>query len=76
MTLIGAEPHLEHTTLECTGYPVSLVISHVQRIEPSEGEIAMGFLPGVGGFEILVLSVAGLLLFGKHLPQCVRNLKQ
>ncbi len=36
----------------------------------------MGFLPGVGGFEILVLSVAGLLLFGKHLPQCVRNLKQ
>jgi Sec-independent protein translocase protein TatA len=35
----------------------------------------MGSLPGVGSFEILVVSVAGLLLLGKHLPQCVRNLK-
>jgi hypothetical protein len=35
----------------------------------------MGSLPGVGGFEILVVSVAGLLLLGKHLPQFVRNLK-
>ncbi len=50
-------------------------MSYVSRVEPSEGELAMGFLPGVGGFEILVLSVAGLLLLGKHLPQCVRNLK-
>ena len=50
-------------------------MSHVSRVEPSEGEIAMGFLPGIGSFEILIVSVAGLLLLGKHLPQCVRNLK-
>lgn len=35
----------------------------------------MGSLPGVGSYEILVVSVAGLLLPGKHLPQCIRNLK-
>lgn len=64
-----------HWTCECTERPVSLVISYVQRIDPSEGEIAMGSLPGVGSFEILIVSVAGLLLFGKHLPQCVRSLK-
>jgi len=35
----------------------------------------MGSLPGVGSFEILIVSVAGLLLLGKQLPQCVRSLK-
>jgi len=73
--LIGAEPILKALDFECTERPVSLVISYVQRIDPSEGEIAMGSLPGVGSFEILIVSVAGLLLLGKHLPQCVRSLK-
>ena len=66
--LIGAGPILN-------AWDISLVISDVQRFEPSEGEIAMESLPGVGSYEILVVSVAGLLLFGKHLPQCVRSLK-
>ena len=35
----------------------------------------MGFLPGVGGFEVIILSVAGLLLFGKYLPQCLRSVR-
>jgi hypothetical protein len=35
----------------------------------------MESLPGVGSFEILIVSVAGLLLLGKHLPRCVRSLK-
>lgn len=35
----------------------------------------MGLLPGVGGFEVLILSVAGLLLFGKELPGCLRSIR-
>ena len=30
---------------------------------------------GLGSFEILIVFVAGLLLFGKHLPQCLRSLR-
>jgi hypothetical protein len=35
----------------------------------------MGFLPGVGGFEMMVVSVAGLLLFRRELARCLRNLR-
>jgi Sec-independent protein translocase protein TatA len=30
---------------------------------------------GLGSFEILIVVVAALLLFGKELPQCFRSLR-
>lgn len=30
---------------------------------------------GLGSYEILIASVAGLLLFGKELPRCLRSLR-
>ena len=33
----------------------------------------MGWPPGIGAFELMILSVVGLLLFGKDLPQLVRS---
>ena len=35
----------------------------------------MGFLPGVGGFEMMIVSVAGLLLFRRELARCLRSLR-
>lgn len=35
----------------------------------------MGFLHGVGGFEMMVVSVAGLLLFRRELARGLRNLR-
>ena len=34
----------------------------------------MGFLPGVGTSEMLIVGVIALLLFGKNLPGVARNL--
>jgi sec-independent protein translocase protein TatA len=34
----------------------------------------MGFLPGVGAFEMLSLGLIALLLFGKNLPSVAKNL--
>jgi sec-independent protein translocase protein TatA len=34
----------------------------------------MGFLPGVGGFEMLIVGLIALLLFGKNLPSVAKNL--
>jgi sec-independent protein translocase protein TatA len=34
----------------------------------------MGFLPGVGATEMMIVGVLALLLFGKNLPSVARNL--
>jgi sec-independent protein translocase protein TatA len=34
----------------------------------------MGFLPGVGSFEMLIVGIIALLLFGKNLPSVAKNL--
>jgi len=34
----------------------------------------MGFLPGVGAPEMMIVGVIALLLFGKNLPNVARNL--
>ncbi len=34
----------------------------------------MGFLPGVGSFEMLIVGIIALLLFGKNLPTVAKNL--
>lgn len=34
----------------------------------------MGFLPGVGGFEMVIVGIIALLLFGKNLPSVAKNL--
>jgi Sec-independent protein translocase protein TatA len=34
-----------------------------------------GLNMGLGSYEILIVSVAGLLLFGKELPRCFRSLR-
>jgi sec-independent protein translocase protein TatA len=34
---------------------------------------AMGFLPGVGTPELLIVGIIALLLFGKNLPNVARN---
>jgi hypothetical protein len=34
-----------------------------------------GLNMGLGSYEILFVSVAGLLLFGKELPRCFRGLR-
>jgi sec-independent protein translocase protein TatA len=34
----------------------------------------MGFLPGVGATEMMIVGVLALLLFGKNLPGVARNL--
>ncbi|MFM7036298.1 MAG: twin-arginine translocase TatA/TatE family subunit [Planctomycetaceae bacterium] len=34
----------------------------------------MGFLPGVGATEMMIVAVLALLLFGKNLPSVARNL--
>lgn len=34
----------------------------------------MGFIPGVGGMEMLIVGIIALLLFGKNLPSVAKNL--
>ncbi len=34
----------------------------------------MGFIPGVGGFEMMIVGIIALLLFGKNLPTVAKNL--
>ena len=34
----------------------------------------MGFLPGVGGFEMMIVGIIALLLFGKNLPSVAKNM--
>lgn len=34
----------------------------------------MGFLPGIGGFEMVIVGIIALLLFGKNLPSVAKNL--
>lgn len=34
----------------------------------------MGFLPGVGSFEMMIVGIIALLLFGKNLPGVAKNL--
>lgn len=34
----------------------------------------MGFLPNVGSFEMLIIGIIALLLFGKNLPSVAKNL--
>ncbi len=34
----------------------------------------MGFIPGVGSFEMLIVGIIALLLFGKNLPSVAKNL--
>ena len=34
----------------------------------------MGFLPGIGTTEMLIVGIIALLLFGKNLPNVARNM--
>lgn len=34
----------------------------------------MGFIPNVGGFEMMIFGIIALLLFGKNLPSVAKNM--